>query len=162
MNGTAYTYQGLDISVQQADSAISADKKNRMSNPIWTAEVSDEQSRDIDIASDELIVGWSLLQMYGPKMGNAGNMQPVLPRKTLPERLASMLLDLAQDDDRVIQGITFNDLAVALGTHRETVASVLRAFRRQGLIDFGQRRIFILDFESLHEIGGEFELPAAI
>ncbi len=162
MSRTAYQYQAPGSSLQPIKNANSAGDREKVNHPIWTAAVFDEQSRNIDSASDDLIVGWSLLQMYGAQMVKADNRQSVIPRKTLPERLASTLLYLAEDHDGVIENISFDRLAIALETHRETVASLLRAFRRQGLVDFGRRRILILDFESLHEIGGEPDLLASI
>ncbi len=100
MSSTAYTYQAPGLSIQHTNSLNCVGSTNRVSSPIWTMEVSDEQSRDIDTASDELIVGWSLLQMYGPQMVKSENLQSVMSRRTLPERLASTLLDLAEDHGR--------------------------------------------------------------
>ncbi len=133
---------------------------DRVNHPIWSLEMLDETGDEadmtsVDMTSEELIVGWSLLQMYGQWMSTSGEPVAVMPKKTLPERLALMLLDLSAEQDGLIEDVTFHDLAVALDTNRDTIASILRAFRRQGLVDFGHRRMLIQDVGSLAEIAGE-------
>ncbi len=69
----------------------------------------------------------------------------------LPMRLATFLLREA-DDAGTVMGYSHQDLAERLGTHRETVSSILGKFRGQGLISTDARRICLLDAERLRTI----------
>ncbi len=62
--------------------------------------------------------------------------------------LASLLLRLAGDEDRII-GYTHQDLAEMVGTYRETATQVLNDFKGKGLIEIGRKRLMILDREGL-------------
>ena len=128
---------------------------DRVNHPIWSLGMLDEIGDESDMTSEELIVGWSLLQMYGHWSPPTDDTVAVMPKKTLPERLALMLLDLSAEQDGLIRDVTFHELAIALDTNRDTIASVLRAFRRQGLVNFGHRRMLVQDIGSLAEIAGE-------
>ena len=66
--------------------------------------------------------------------------------------LAALLLELRDQYGSVIREIGSQDLANTLGAHRETVASVLRAFRRQKLIDVHYGAITIRNVEHLAEL----------
>jgi CRP-like cAMP-binding protein len=77
--------------------------------------------------------------------------------KKLPERLASLLVELEQDNGGVIKGVSHQALADRLGTYRETVSAILRDFKRQGLVELGYRRIKIVDGETLRDVGGVWD-----
>ena len=74
--------------------------------------------------------------------------------KKLPERLASLLMELGDNDDGPIKGVSHQSLADRLGTYRETVSAILRDFKRQGLVELGYRRITVLDALTLKDIAG--------
>lgn len=149
MNKTANAFSETET-ISQLISGI-----NNTSHPIWAVGIGRRIGSEDNMTPEELIVGWSLVQMYGEQLPLDGDTSTEIPRKTLPERLASILLDLSFEQDGLIQDVAFQDLAIAVDTHRETAASVLRAFRRQGLVDFGHRRILIQDVAGLVEIAGE-------
>jgi len=67
--------------------------------------------------------------------------------KSLPARLASLLLHLAAEagSDRQVDGYTHQDLAEMLGTYRETITQTLNEFRQEGLVELGRKHILILD-----------------
>lgn len=69
----------------------------------------------------------------------------------LPTRLAALLLREA-DALGTVEGHSHQDLAERLGTHRETVSSILGKFRGQGLISTEARRICVLDADQLRTI----------
>ena len=69
----------------------------------------------------------------------------------LPMRLAALLLCEA-DEQGTVEGYSHQDLAERLGTHRETVSSILGKFRGQGLISTEARRICVLDADQLRTI----------
>ena len=74
--------------------------------------------------------------------------------KKLPERLASLLMELGDYSDGLIKGVSHQALADRLGTYRETVSAILRDFKRQGLVELGYRRITVLDALTLKDIAG--------
>lgn len=71
--------------------------------------------------------------------------------KSVPARLASFLLQLSEDSNDQIVGVSHQDLADMVGTYRETVTRILNEFRTQGLIDLGRLRVTILKRNSLEE-----------
>ncbi|RIK39641.1 MAG: hypothetical protein DCC55_17425 [Chloroflexi bacterium] len=102
------------------------------------------------------ILGWGLLQTYGERLLQVENSLEDVAYKKLPERLAMLLLDLA-DEQGAIKGVSHQSLADHLGTYRETVSAILRDFKRQGMVELGYRRINLIDQEMLQEIAGVWE-----
>lgn len=103
------------------------------------------------------ILGWGLLRTYGERLSQVENSLEDVAYKKLPERLATLLLDLADADNGVIKGVSHQALADHLGTYRETVSAILRDFKRQGIVELGYRRIHLVDIESLQDIAGVWE-----
>lgn len=103
------------------------------------------------------ILGWGLLQTYGERLLQVENSLEDVAYKKLPERLAILLLELADTETDVIRGVSHQALADHLGTYRETVSAILRDFKRQGLVELGYRRIHLIDIETLQEIAGVWE-----
>ena len=103
------------------------------------------------------ILGWGLLQTYGLRLLQVENSLEDVAYKKLPERLATLLLELSDDGSGVIKGISHQALADRLGTYRETVSAILRDFKRQGVVELGYRRIRIVDGEELKVIGGVWD-----
>lgn len=102
------------------------------------------------------ILGWGMLQTYGERLSQVENSLEDVAYKKLPERLAMLLLDLA-DEHGAIKGVSHQSLADHLGTYRETVSAILRDFKRQGMVELGYRRINVIDIEMLQEIAGVWE-----
>ncbi len=75
--------------------------------------------------------------------------------KGLRERLASVLVHLAVEHDwrgrPVIVGLTHQHFAELLGSSRETVSATLNAFRDDGLVQTGRKRITLLQPDTLRE-----------
>jgi CRP/FNR family cyclic AMP-dependent transcriptional regulator len=103
------------------------------------------------------ILGWGMLQTYGQRLMQVENSLEDVAYKKLPERLASLLLELSDHEDGLIKGVSHQALADHLGTYRETVSAILRDFKRQELVELGYRRINILDAETLKDIAGIWE-----
>ena len=103
------------------------------------------------------ILGWGMLQTYGRRLLQVEDRLEDVAYKKLPERLAALLVELCNDREEVIQGVSHQVLADRLGTYRETVSAILRDFKRQGLVELGYRRIGILDVDKLKEIAGIWE-----
>jgi CRP-like cAMP-binding protein len=110
------------------------------------------EARDMTIQYP--ILGWGMLQTYGRRLQQVENSLEDVAYKKLPERLAALLVDLGEQYDGAIQGVSHQALADRLGTYRETVSAILRDFKRQALVTLGYRRIEIIDSETLKEIAG--------
>ena len=94
------------------------------------------------------ILGWGLLQTFGKRLMQVESHLEDVAYKKLPERLAALLLELADKND-TITGTSHQALADRLGTYRETVSAILRTFKREGWVDLGYRRIRLLDVPAL-------------
>ncbi len=75
--------------------------------------------------------------------------------KSIPARLAALLVRLREEQGQEIYGYTHQDLAEAVGTYRETTTQILNEFKAQGLISIGRKRITILNIQGLEEISIE-------
>ncbi len=113
------------------------------------------EARDMTIQYP--ILGWGMLQTYGRRLLQVENSLEDVAYKKLPERLASLLVDLGEGSDGTIQGVSHQALADRLGTYRETVSAILRDFKRRSLVTLGYRRIEIIDNETLKEVAGIWE-----
>ncbi|MCA9958322.1 MAG: Crp/Fnr family transcriptional regulator [Chloroflexota bacterium] len=74
--------------------------------------------------------------------------------KSIPSRLAALLLQLAVDQGgaKQVSGYTHQDLSEMLGTYRETITQTLNDFKVDGLIDTGRKRIILRDLEQLQTL----------
>ncbi|RME74253.1 MAG: Crp/Fnr family transcriptional regulator [Chloroflexi bacterium] len=77
--------------------------------------------------------------------------------KSIPTRLAMLLLQLREEFGDTIYGYTHQDLAEAVGTYRETATQVLNEFKNRSLIGIGRKRIDILDADGLAALAEEAE-----
>ncbi|MEM7535628.1 MAG: Crp/Fnr family transcriptional regulator [Chloroflexota bacterium] len=109
------------------------------------------------MATQYPILSWGLLQTYGERLLQVEDGMEDVAYKTLPERLANLLLDLNDGKEGELKGISHQNLADHLGTYRETVSAILRDFKSQGLVQLGYRRITILDTETLEDLAGIWE-----
>ena len=75
--------------------------------------------------------------------------------KSIPARLASLLLRLREEQGDEIYGYTHQDFAEAVGTYRETTTQILNEFKTNNLIGIGRKRINILDVGGLEAIACE-------
>lgn len=86
--------------------------------------------------------------------------------KSLPERIATMLVTLAEREPsrfsmwpvragrREIR-FTHEQLAEMVGTHRETATKVLNDWREQGLIELKRGKVVLLDLEALRLLSAD-------
>lgn len=75
--------------------------------------------------------------------------------KSIPARLAILLLHLRQEQGDRISGYSHQDLAEAIGTYRETTTQTLNEFKARTLIEIGRKRIDILDPAGLEQLAVE-------
>lgn len=72
--------------------------------------------------------------------------------KSIPGRLASLLLRLSPNGGGRVMGYTHQDLAEMIGTYRETTTQTLNQFKSKGLVEIGRKRIEIRDSDALRQL----------
>jgi CRP-like cAMP-binding protein len=98
-------------------------------------------------------VALRIFETLGRRLKEAEARLEELAFKAIPARLASLLLQLADEQSSdTITGLTHQDLGEQIGTYRETTTQTLNTFKSQGLIDIGRKRITILDYQGLQFI----------
>ncbi len=102
------------------------------------------------------VLSWGLLQTVGQRLAQVEDRMEEVAYKRLPERLAGLLLELA-NGGRAIRGTSHQALAGMLGTYRETISAILRSFKDEGLVELGYRRIDLCDVRGLRLAAGSIE-----
>jgi CRP/FNR family cyclic AMP-dependent transcriptional regulator len=102
------------------------------------------------------VLSWGLLQTVGHRLAQVENRMEEVAYKRLPERLAGLLLELA-NGGRSIRGTSHQSLADMLGTYRETISAILRGFKDDGLVELGYRKIELCDVRGLRVAAGAVE-----
>ncbi len=107
---------------------------------------------------DPAIALW-IMENLGQRARSAERRLGDLAFKSVPQRLAALLLDLAaptvvpgQRQARLPHRYTHQQLADMINTHRETVTKVVNLFRENRLLEFDRRQIVLLDVERLREM----------
>lgn len=95
------------------------------------------------------------LEVLGHRLSETETRLEDLAFKSVPARLASLLLRLGKERGETITGLTHQDLAEMVGTYRETTTAALNQFRSQGLLNIGRKKIEILDWDGLHATAQE-------
>lgn len=93
-----------------------------------------------------------LLEALGQRLQEMETRLEDLAFKSVPSRLASLLLRLSKEQGGTITGLTHQDLADTVGTYRETATAVLNQFRALGILALRRKRIEIRDREKLQGI----------
>ncbi len=102
------------------------------------------------------VLSWGLLQTVGQRLAQVENRMEEVAYKRLPERLAGLLLELA-NGGKAIRGTSHQALADMLGTYRETISAILRGFKDDGLVELGYRKIELRDVRGLRMAAGALE-----
>lgn len=98
-------------------------------------------------------VALRIFETLGRRLRDAEARLEEIAFKAIPARLASLLLHLADEQNGdTVTGFTHQDLGEQIGTYRETTTQTLNAFKSQGLIAIGRKRITILDREGLQRV----------
>jgi len=93
-----------------------------------------------------------LAEALGKRLVDAEARLEEMAFKSVPARLAGLLLRLAPDGSDVLAGYTHQDLADSIGSYRETVTQTLNEFRTQGLVEIERTSAGLLDGEQLHAV----------
>lgn len=102
------------------------------------------------------VLSWGILQTVGQRLAQVENRMEEVAYKRLPERLAGLLLELA-NGNRAIRGTSHQALADMLGTYRETISAILRSFKDDGLVELGYRKIELRDVTGLRATAGSLD-----
>lgn len=103
------------------------------------------------------IIGWGMLQTFGKRLRQVEDRLEEVAYKKLPQRLAKLLLDMSNGKDQSSIRTSHQYLADSLGTYRETVSTILRTFKAEGLVELGYRRINVLDAAALRTLASSFD-----
>ena len=101
-------------------------------------------------------LSWGLLQTVGLRLAQVEDRMEEVAYKRLPERLAGLLLELA-NGGKAIRGTSHQALADMLGTYRETISAILRGFKDDGLVELGYRKIELRDVPGLKVAAGNVD-----
>jgi len=99
-------------------------------------------------------VGLRIMEVLAQRLKKAETRLEEIAFKSLPSRLASLLLNLASinNDQVVVEGYSHQDFAEQIGTYRETTTQILNQFKNQGWIDIHRKQIRVLDPTALAKI----------
>jgi len=101
-------------------------------------------------------VALRIFEVLGHRLQEAEARLAEIAFKSIPARLASLLLQLAEEQGTgTIAGLTHQNLGEQIGTYRETTTQTLNIFKSAGLIDIGRKKIMILDRDGLRRIADQ-------
>jgi len=101
-------------------------------------------------------VALRIFEVLGRRLKEAEARLAEIAFKSIPARLASFLLQLAQEQGGdTITGLTHQSLGEQIGTYRETTTQTLNTFKSAGLIDIGRKKITILDIDGLRRVADQ-------
>ena len=100
-------------------------------------------------------VALRFMEMIAERLKDVETRMETVAFKSVPTRIATFLLQLANDDTGKIEGVSHQDLADMVGTYRETVTRILNEFRGKGYIELGRLNVAILNQDALQAIAEE-------
>jgi CRP/FNR family cyclic AMP-dependent transcriptional regulator len=95
------------------------------------------------IADTSPDIGVRLVHVFGPRFSECQRELKRAKFATLPSKIASLLLDLA-DEQGVVVGISERVIAERLAARRESVVAVISQMKRAGLVEVIGRQKFLL------------------
>jgi len=97
-------------------------------------------------------VALRLVAVIGQRLTEAESRLRDIAFKSVPARVASLLLRLAGENGAVVEGFTHQELSEIIGTYRETTTQTLNEFRNRGYLVIGRKHIEILNADALKQI----------
>ncbi len=115
----------------------------------------------LEFVKNNTSFSYEIMKMACKELGSANQYITDLAQKSVRERLAEILLHLADkfgiNEDNLLNIIlTREELANIVGTATESVIRLLSEFKHSGLIELQGRKIRILDKEGLKHISNAF------
>ena len=115
---------------------------------VWI--IADRSARELFSHSADLSL--SLLAGLSQRLVDVEARLQSMAYQKVPGRLAALLLQMMDQQNATVTGITHQDMGEMLGIYRETVSQALRDFRNRGLVSPGRKNIKVLDPDGLREI----------
>ena len=100
-------------------------------------------------------VALRFMEMIAARLKDVETRMETVAFKSVPTRIATFLLQLSENTNGKIAGVSHQDLADMVGTYRETVTRILNEFRGAGYIELGRLNVTILDQEAIQGIADE-------
>lgn len=98
-------------------------------------------------------VALRIVEALGRRLVQAERQLEDVAFKSIPSRLASLLLRLADEQaSDTVKGYSHQDLAEMVGTYRETVTLTLNELKAKGLVEIGRKRLLLVDRAGLEQI----------
>lgn len=121
-----------------------------------------QRNEFLDLLTNHPEVSISLLRELSIRLRNATNKIKALSLKDAEGKVATVLLQIADDVGRIRQGVVEIDnlpyqqeLANMAGTSRETISRTLHSFAKKGLIEMEGSKIRILNYEQFRNLYGK-------
>jgi CRP-like cAMP-binding protein len=115
----------------------------------------------LELIKDHPEVSISLLQELTQRLRAAGMKIKALSLKDAEGKVATVLLQLADDVGRIKRGVVEieklpfqNELANMAGTSRETISRTLHSFAKKGLVEMEGSLLRIVNYEKFKELYG--------
>lgn len=106
----------------------------------------------------------SMVKALGDSLGNTLRIIENLAFLDIDKRLARFLLDAARDKGVVGQegmfinlGLSVEDIALAVGSSRQTASMLLNRWERDGVIKRNRKTLILLKMQKLQDLGGRTE-----
>ena len=100
-------------------------------------------------------VALRFMEMIAARLKDVETRMETVAFKSVPTRIATFLLQLSENTNGKIEGVSHQDLADMVGTYRETVTRILNEFRSAGYITLGRLNVSILDKQAVQAIADE-------
>ena len=100
-------------------------------------------------------VALRFMEMIAERLKDVETRMETVAFKRVPTRIATFLLQLANEETNKIKGVSHQDLADMVGTYRETVTRILNEFQANGHVELGRLSVSILDQEALQAIAND-------
>jgi CRP/FNR family transcriptional regulator, cyclic AMP receptor protein len=138
------------------------DGQNRSANVISTADTElfiIQRSDFLDLLQEHAEISIALLQELTKRLRTADAKIKSLSLKDAEGKVATVILQLADDIGKIKQGVVEldklplqQDLANMAGTSRETISRTLHTFAKKGLIELDGSKLRILNYEKFKEM----------
>ena len=100
-------------------------------------------------------VALRFMEMIAARLKDVETRMETVAFKSVPTRIATFLLQLSENTNGKIEGVSHQDLADMVGTYRETVTRILNEFRSAGYIELGRLNVTILNKQAVRAIADE-------
>jgi CRP/FNR family transcriptional regulator len=98
-------------------------------------------------------IAFKIMDELSKRLENAENLIETISLNSVEQRLAQVLINLADQSDQVNLPMKKGDFASQMGMSQETLSRKLTSFQDEGLIELrGHKKIIILNRKGLEEI----------